>query len=1154
VWIDESEIEHLDEIAPGVDEALEGSKVVLSWLTPAYERRTACRWELSAALLASRRRGEPPIQRIVPVAVDPSIIAAMPPVLRAFRFLDRPQTTKDLDELVAVVAGAVRDADGPIGRAERESPPWLGESIELGAVTGRLAVACLLDGALWPVAASAAGLEGGRSLVVIEALGGAGKTVTAAYYAKTFGSAYDGGIVWLTAHGHDPAWVAAEPFQRDADRRDQLALVAARLSLDLGEVDDQFWPATLGATMTAGGHDVLWVVDDLPSEFGDTELDRWAPRTRGIHVLVTTRDAGGREQSQRLTLPTLEPSAGLEVLTRRLPPSSDDEMAAAAQLVEDVGRHPLALDVIGAAVAAPGGPSYAEIGEELGTSDVAPLVADLAGQLPPGCAEPIVAALAYSIRDLADEGLDFLRLGCQLSTAPIPKAFVASVLGIVSDVDEAMAAKQMRRAFREVEVLKVAERLEDGAAYQLHPIVSMAAGVLEEDPDRAARVRDAAVASLAAELPKAVDIHQHARLRHLVTHGRTLARDARSLDRAAILGWVARYDREQGNYAQSLDGFQRQVVALDRLLGDADESSLDARSNVAESLAGLGHLHEAYEIQLDEYERCRDRFGPEHHSTLASLNNLGSILYQLGRYREAETIQRDVFEQCAKVIGADDESTLKAMGNLAASLAALGRFEEAAQLEADVLARLERRPVPPDRTYVNALHALAFTHRALGDAEESLRLHRREQLVAEEILGPDHPDVVDARFGVALALRAAGRNEEAATELHAVFENVCEHRGADHPLTLSVRSAIAQAALEDGEVLAGVELAKDALVRREQKSGPDHPDTIAALGDLGDALLAADDVNGAIAAFRRQFEARRRILGEGHPSTWTAAANLAMAMTYVDDPGAIELLRRSSERLAGLLGPEHTDTLAAQGNLASEIADLGEVAEATRMQRDILLSTESRLGRHHPDTITAMAQLASTLLDAGGEDASEALELMRAVHERRRDAVGADHPDTALALSNLGAALFNVDEDAEALRCFEDALGPLEHSLGELHRDVLQCRANLAAALTELGRFDEAIAVSAEAVALFDQRHRYGAPYASALINLAVAQAAAGHDDDACARADEALRWARQMPAGSFARREIFLHAGAIHLDAGHQATADALAAEIAAELDHRER
>ncbi len=128
--------------------------------------------------------------------------------------------------------------------------------------------------------------------------------------------------------------------------------------------------------------------------------------TPHVHVLVTARDAGGTGVGRHLLVPPLDGGAARTILTRRLAPVDAVEEAAAAALVERVARQPLVLDVMGAAVAAAGGPGYRELLGEVDADHAAPpVVAELSGLLPGGAAAPIVAALTFSIRDLADEGV-----------------------------------------------------------------------------------------------------------------------------------------------------------------------------------------------------------------------------------------------------------------------------------------------------------------------------------------------------------------------------------------------------------------------------------------------------------------------------------------------------------------------------------------------------------------------------------------------------------------------------------------------------------------------------------------------------------------------------------------------------------------------------
>ena len=375
-------------------------------------------------------------------------------------------------------------------------------------VVGRLSAAAVVDGLLWPVDAPAAGLRGRLPLVVVEALAGGGKTSFVEFYAMTFGGGYPGGALWLDAHGHDPAWAAAPSFQRDADRLDQLAQAASALGVDLSNVDPAVWPATVAAILEAEQRDVLWIVDDLVSGSDHADLDLWAPRCSRAHVLASTRDAGSSLAASRFILQPLDDAAALRILTHRLPPTTERELGAAAQLVELVAKHPLTLDVIGAAVAAPGGPRYSEfLSEMTGAVEAAgPTVGQLAVNLPEGAEQAIVAALSSSVRDLTADGFDFLRLAFQLSAAPLPRSFVVDVFGARLGGDEGHAARRMRRAFREIDVLKMADRVDDGDAYQLHPIVTMVARLVDDQPDESERMLEAALVSLTTSLAQVIDV------------------------------------------------------------------------------------------------------------------------------------------------------------------------------------------------------------------------------------------------------------------------------------------------------------------------------------------------------------------------------------------------------------------------------------------------------------------------------------------------------------------------------------------------------------------------------------------------------------------------------------------------------------------------
>ena len=81
---------------------------------------------------------------------------------------------------------------------------------------------------------------------------------------------------------------------------------------------------------------------------------------------------------------------------------------------------------------------------------------------------------------------------------------------------------------------------------------------------------------------------------------------------------------------------------------------------------------------------------------------------------------------------------------------------------------------------------------------------------------------------------------------------------------------------------------------------------------------------------------------------------------------------------------------------------------------------------------------------------------LRQAHEARRDRLGDEHPETLAAGHNLATAIDNAGRPDEAIEAFERILEARRRVLGAVHVETLMTTINLANTLAERGRYDEA--------------------------------------------------------------------------------------------------
>jgi hypothetical protein len=148
--------------------------------------------------------------------------------------------------------------------------------------------------------------------------------------AHRFLRAYPGGIFWFDARGD---WQA---FLQNIVGTAKLAASNATSAGQNGELK----------SFLAGRGPYLWVLDGIPpAQTREALEDRLAPTTNG-RTLITTISTKWSSVGSTLGVEALDREAALVLLTRYNPALM--AQAEAHQLLDELGGHPLALDMLAA--------------------------------------------------------------------------------------------------------------------------------------------------------------------------------------------------------------------------------------------------------------------------------------------------------------------------------------------------------------------------------------------------------------------------------------------------------------------------------------------------------------------------------------------------------------------------------------------------------------------------------------------------------------------------------------------------------------------------------------------------------------------------------------------------------------------------------------
>ncbi len=571
----------------------------------------------------------------------------------------------------------------------------------------------------------------------------------------------------------------------------------------------------------------LWAVDNLPSLDQFTALHEAAGP---IRLLVTTRDSRKPLLSGTATLKkvgVLEPAAAVALLCSRDGCKRDEPVAA--EIAQEVGYLPLALEILAIRLAREGQTARALLEELRSAPDQASVDAfqSAAGTTIDG-AEGVLATLSGALDSLDGETRGRLAPFGYVADAPIPKPLAMAL----ADADDG----------------RFADFLEECASQSL---VAASEGFMEIHGLTIAAIRATNVggaaprAALARGLPRLAAINES--------------------DPPALRAEMAHYDA---------------LLEQARAASPPDEGAIPTfANNLAIAYATLGRFIEAiplFEQTLLDVERLR---GPEHPDTLAlgSRNNLANAYREAGRVAEAIPLNEQTLETLERILGREHPDTLGSRNNLAAAHAEAGRTDDAIPLFEQTLAARERLLGPEHPETLKSRNNLANAYQEAGRAGEAVPLHEQTLKAMERILDPEHPDTLRSRNNLANAYRAAGRHAEAIALHERTLRDSERLLGPEHPDALTRRHNLAIAYRAAGRVEEAIRLHEQTLEAMERILDPEHPDTLRSRNNLANAYRAAGRHAEAIALHERTLRDSERLLGPEHPDALTRRHNLAIA-------------------------------------------------------------------------------------------------------------------------------------------------------------------------------------------------------------------------------------------------------------------------------------
>lgn len=784
---------------------------------------------------------------------------------------------------------------------------------------------------------------------VLYGLGGMGKTQIAQEYAHRFKSAYDA-VWWVTA---------AQPNLI----RSALADLAPDLRLEEGEDVAGTAEAVLRALRRGDPYSRWLLVFDNAGR--PEELTEFIPGgPLGGHVLITTRDRTWVKHGDLVEVEVFQRGESTELLHRL---NSGLSQPDAEQVAEELGDLPLAVGQAAVWL------SESTMPVDLYLARLKDRLTEVlrSTQLPvrdyPHSAAATWRLAVDELRRVNLAAAEMLEICSFFGPDPIPlrllysRAVTRTLTLQEGEPRDEMAIAQVVRAINRFGLAKSDQSSETLTVHRLVQAVIRDQVQNERKPELRGVVHAALVDAKPGDpdLTAGWDGYDEL-LPHLWP-----SRAAENPD-PQVRQWII--DSVRYLWKRSLHGAARDLA--ERTLNTWESSRIGRPNDIhalllhiqlGNVLRSQGRLAEAYEMDLDTFQRLESSKGPDYAHTLAAAGNVGADLRLLGRYQQARELDRRTLEAAQRNLGDDHKRTLMHLNNLAMSEYLAG--DRRAALELHKRAYHQQR----DTYGARSLYALSSASnyardlRETGELKEALELLESTVQLYRQELGDSHTDTLRARKNLAVALRRAGDYEQAKEIDEDIHSRYVEAHGPEHQDTLAAACNLASDLAALGDTGRARELAERAMSRYEDYLGEEHPVTLACANNLSVYLRLVGRAEEARELSHRALERMSRLLGESHPYSLSCMMNHAndLALAGAAREGGDEQRflvaagdweRRARQYFLDTLGPDHYDTIGSSSNLALSLRATGRTEEADRLAGEALQRAQSTLGEEHPTT------------------------------------------------------------------------------------------------------------------------------------------------------------------------------------------------------------
>lgn len=369
-----------------------------------------------------------------------------------------------------------------------------------------------------------------------------------------------------------------------------------------------------------------------------------------------------------------------------------------------------------------------------------------------------------------------------------------------------------------------------------------------------------------------------------------------------------------GDYSGARDLLQKALCRNKANFGENHPNTAITYSNLATVLQDLGDYAGARSLLEKAMKVMEDHFGEDHPNTAQSYSNLATVLQVLSHYTRARKLLEKALLSDKANFGENHPSTARSYSNLALVLNDLGDYAGARLLLQKTMKVMENHFGKNHPNTAQSYSNLAATLKHLGDYITAKELLEKAVRIDEANFGNNHPKTAVRYSNLATVLQSLGNYASAKELLEKTILIDKENFGENHPTTAVTYSNLALLLQDIGDYANAKRLLEKAMLINEKNFSENHPTTTATYSNLSLVLQDVGDYAYAKMLLEKAIHGDEENFGEAHPTTAVRYSNLATVLYNLGDYEKAILLAVKAYRVyAEHLGQNHPNTKIIEG-------------------------------------------------------------------------------------------------------------------------------------------------------------------------------------------------------------------------------------------------